>query len=219
MGTTKNILIGVLALAIAWLVREKINSSKYQSRVESNLAAQQQELTAYELKNNQLVSTRKTIEVTNKELKRQIWVKDDSLNLLVKQFKKVKAAVKIEQEVEIRNIPMPYEVPVPYDFTRNLKKINKYYSLFGVSNSLGVTIDSLKIHNTQRIVIGTKRSYFKTTITTDVTNSNPHVNTTGITSQVATTPIHRLGLGFFVGYNLKLEPTFGAGLVYTPFFF
>ena len=110
-----------MALILGFLVREKINDIKYKSRVESNLTTTSAQVSTYELKNKQLVSSQKTIEVSNRELKRQIWVKDDSLKLLVKQFKKVKAAIKIEQVVKIDSIPIPYEVPVPFDFTRDFK--------------------------------------------------------------------------------------------------
>ena len=67
--------------------------------------------------------------------------------------------------------------------------------------------------------IGTKRSYFKTVLTADVSNSNPLINTIGISSQVTTVPIKRFGLSVFVGYDITLNPTVGVGVSYTPFFF
>ncbi|MDG1806126.1 MAG: hypothetical protein P8H68_13910, partial [Flavicella sp.] len=89
----------------------------------------------------------------------------------------------------------------------------------GISSHLGITLKDLKISNTQRLVVGVKRSYFKNTMTADVTNSNPLIQTTGISSQVTTVPIKRFGLSVFAGYDIALKPTVGVGVSYTPLFF
>ncbi|MFC2110492.1 hypothetical protein ACFLSU_07990 [Bacteroidota bacterium] len=219
MKNYKNILLATLVLVLVWLIREKINASNYHDRVESNLAAQQSEILTYKLKNGQQVASIKSLQVSKKELKKQLWVKDDSLHLLVKKFKKVKAAVRIKTEVRIDSVLVPFEVPVPFDFKKEFKLSTPDYSFSGEVTQLGVWIRDLRIPNTQRIVIGEKRSYFKTTLTTDVTNSNRYIQTTGISSQVTTVPIKRFGVSVFAGYDIRLQPTIGIGLSYTPFFF
>lgn len=219
MKQYKNIAIIVLILVVAWLIREKINASQQQKRVEKNLVAQKDEILTYKLKNGQQVATIKSLQVSQNELKKQLWVKDDSLDLMVRKFKKVKAAVVVKTEVFIDSIPVPYEVPVLCEFHREFALNDPNYSLRGISTHLGITLKDLNISNTQRLVIGEKRNFFKTTITADVTNSNPLIQTTGITSQVTTVPIKRFGLSVFAGYDITLRPTVGVGVSYIPFFF
>lgn len=219
MKKYKNIAIIVLVLVVAWLIREKINASQYEKRVEKNLTAQKDEISSYKLKNGQQVATIKSLEVSQNELKKQLWVKDDSLSLMIKEFKNVKAAVVVDTKVVIDSVPVPYEVPVPCEFYREFTFNDPNYSFRGVSSHLGITLKDLQIPNTMRLVLGEKRNFFKTTITADVTNSNLLIQTTGITSQVTTVPIKRFGVSVFVGYDITLQPTVGVGVSYTPFFF
>jgi len=219
MKNYKNILLIVLALAMAWLIREKLNSVKYQKRVESNLLAKSDSISNFELKNGQQVASIRSLEVSEKELKNQIWVKDDSLSLMIKKFKYIKAAVVIKTVVQIDSIPIYYDVPVPCEFHREFKLDNPDYSLKGISTHLGITIKDLLIPNTQRLVLGWKRSYFKNTLTADITNSNPLIKTIGLSSQIATVPIKRFGVSVFAGYDIRLKPTVGVGVTYTPFYF
>jgi len=215
----KDIILIVLVLAIAWLIREKLTSIKYEKRTESNLLAKSDSISNFELKNGQQVASIRSLEVSEKELKNQIWVKDDSLNLMVKKFKNVKAAVVIKTEVQIDSIPIYYDVPVPCEFHREFKLDNPDYNLKGISTHLGITIKDLIIPNTQRLVLGWKRSYFKNTLTADVTNSNPLIKTIGLSSQITTVPIKRFGISVFAGYDISFEPTVGVGVTYSLFYF
>ena len=189
-----------------------VRSCGEQSRVNGNLEVLGSLVETYELKNGQLVTEKGVLEVSVKDLKNEIYVKDDSLQLLIKKFKDPQVVYKIKTKIVLDTMEVIYKVPVPFEFERDLLLFDPYYTLTGKSNNLGVTITSLSIPNTQRIVTGVKKGLFRTELSTSVTNSNPYIQTTDIITQKQYVPIRRLGVGVFGGIDITGEPTIGVGV-------
>ena len=211
----KNKIIVLLLLVLVYLVNEKCSSEKYKDRVEQNLNAQNDTIRNYQLKNGQQVSSIKTLQVSNDELKKQVWFKDDSLDVLLAKFNKVSAAVKIKTVVQIDCIFVPYEVNKKNELSRIFKIENESLKLKGSVQENGVVLEEIKIPNIQRIVIGQKKKYFKTLIYTEVTNTNKYLKTESINSQVTTVKNKRFGIGVFGGYDIAFRPTIGIGVSYN----
>lgn len=126
------------------------------------------------------------------------------LKTLVKEYKSIAAAGNVVQETRIDTILIPYDSIIDFDFNRNWFKNDKFYSLSGTSNQLGITIDSLKIPNTISFAIGEKKTgFFKTETKVNVVNSNPYVKTTGLDTYTYSQRKKRLGIGLSAGYGIK----------------
>ena len=182
------------------------------NRLNDNVDVLNSKVTTYELKNGQLVTEKGVLEVTEKDLRKQVYIKDDSLKLLIDKFKDPQIVYRIKSEIFIDSIPIPYKIPIQYEFERDLLVFTEHYTLTGKSTHLGVTIKDLTIPNTQRIVTGVKRGLFRTEISTSVTNSNPYIQTLDIETQKQYIPNRKLGVGAFAGIDITGNPTVGIGL-------
>lgn len=131
---------------------------------------------------------------------------DSTSNLkeLVKEYKSIDAAGNVNQETRIDTIRIPYDSIINFDFIRKWSKIDKFYSISGTSNQIGISIDSIVIPNTLSFAIGEKKTnFFKTETKVNVVNSNPYVKTTGLDTYTYSQRKKRLGIGFSAGYGIK----------------
>lgn len=142
------------------------------------------------------------------------------LKSIVRKFRTVQAAGNITIITKIDSIPVPYEVPVPCEFSRTWSKIDKFYSIYGKSNQFGNIIDSLSVPNLLSFAIGDKKvGFLKTEYRIETANSNPYIRTIGLDAYTLSLPVKRLGLSLYAGVgfstNFEFTPQIGVGLSYT----
>lgn len=138
---------------------------------------------------------------------------ESELKELAKKFK-VQAAGQIKTITKIDTIRIGYEVPVPFEFSRDWQKNDPFYSISGNSTQNGITINSLEIPNTLSFVMDKKKGNF----VIEAVNSNPHIKTTGLDAYSLKLPKKRFGLSIFAGYGMSdsgLSPLVGVGLGYN----
>lgn len=138
------------------------------------------------------------------------------LKRLVKNFRNVNVAGNVTTITVVDSIPVPYEVPVPVDFSRDFEKVTEHYSLSGISTNHGLTINNLALPNTLSFAIGDRKTgLFRSQYRIETVNSNPYVTTTGLDSYVLTSNKGLLSIGAQAGYGLTLHgpsPYVGAGI-------
>src|SRR5690606_16256520 len=126
------------------------------------------------------------------------------LKRLIKKFRSVDAAGNITTITKIDTIPIPYEVPIPCKFHRDWEKKTDFYSISGISDQNGITINDLTVPNTLSFVIGkNKKGWFNSEYVIEAVNSNPHVKTLGLDSYSVKVPKKRFGVIVFAGYGLS----------------
>lgn len=195
------LLYAVIALMAVLLIRSCHNNEVEEDRYHDNLEIQQQEIEIGKTKLGQITAEKNALVVSNKELRDELWVKDDSLQDLVKKFRKVKAAFVINTEVNLEPMTIP-AAPVDELGLRSFKRSTPYYKLSGaVLPNYDVRLDSLSMFNTQRLVLGVHKGFFNRTLTAEITNSNPYIQTTDLTTQVLSERVRRFGVGPFFGYD------------------
>ncbi len=198
----------VIIVVLAILLLRSCNKTQ---RLSENNEVLKEKVTVFKLKNGQLATSKGVLEVTERELRKQLFIKDDSLAALVKAHKKVKISYIIKTFTKFDSIFVPYDSAIPFAFSKKFARETAHYSIWGTSNQFGLEIEGLTFQNTQRLVTGVKRGFFNDKLTTSVTNSNPHIETTEIITQETSVRRKRFGLGVFAGFDIKLEPIYGVG--------
>jgi len=216
--SNKKVSLGLIAILLVLLTLSVVNScdkSNDVERVKNNMQNLEQEVEVSESKMGQVVSKVNTLNVTNKELQNQIWVKDDSLKDITRQFKRVISATVIETKVVIDTVDIPFKSEVESVFSRDFSASNPNYSIQGIARNTGISLSNITIINKQRIVIGKDRGFFRDNILIKVTNSNKKMHVIGMTSQNVVVNKKRFGLGPFIGLDHTGSATFGVALTYS----
>ena len=95
---------------------------------------------------------------------------------MIKKFSKIYAGVTIKENLTIKEVAMPFEIPIPCDFKPfPTQKITQDYRIYTTISKDYLGIDSLIIPNEATIIIGEKKSGFlgsKKEYSIDVRNSN-----------------------------------------------
>ncbi len=177
-------------------------------RFSSNNEALKDSIHTYRLSNKQLASEKKALVVTEKELKKGIFVKDDSLKSLLKKFKEVQTGTIVKTVTIIDSVKIPIK-------ENRFSHKEDYFNIEGRIDPDYLIIDNFKLNNTQRVVTGIKRGWFKDDLVTTVTNSNPLVSTRDIITQTVKVPTKRFSIAVFAGANYLGRPTIGIGLSYA----
>ena len=201
----------LLALVFLFLwLRSCHKAAQQASRYETNLRATQTKIRSYRLSNGQLAQEKALLLVTREELKEQVWVKDDSLQLLLKKLNDPLVTVKWKTQYVYDTVYIPFDTPVPAPFRRNFSKTGEWYSLSGTVDQNGISIDKLSIPNVQRLVVG----YQKGNPIVRVTNSNPYLTTEAMEGQIIKIPKRHWVLGVGGIWNIYEPPSGGFFLGY-----
>ena len=219
------IYIGVIVILIFVIFRQCNSATQQRQSQESVTEFLNDTIAYYQNEIGQQVAEKKAIQGDKAALAILLSKQIDStgqLKRLVLKYKNIAAAGNITQETKIDTVEIPYEVPVPVDFTRDFAANTDYYSISGTSNQNGVTLTDIQIPNTLSFAIGKKRTgFFRSEYRIEAINSNPYVQTTGLDSYTLEVPTKRLGLSLYAGYglgsNFTLQPSAGIALTYTLF--
>lgn len=148
---------------------------------------EKQEVEYYKNKLGTLTATVTASELSNKQLKDLILKKNDTLKKLASEFLQIRTVTRIKEVIKIDTVKVPFEVQIPCEFERLGKyDTDSHFKFNYVLNQTGFSISDIEIPNTQTIITGTKRKWIfgKQYLTTDITNSNPYINTTEVQSVV-----------------------------------
>lgn len=200
--------VGIIIFLISALVSRCSNEKE----LSANLDSLTSKMTTYKLKNGQLVTSVKSLTYSESELKELVLSKDKKLKELAGKSVKPKVVIQTVTETKIDTITVPYDVPVPYKFTREGVVVDKDYSFKYKSNELGVSINDFKLSkDTLNAVLGVKRKWFlgKETKTLDITHSNKKISETSILvvevkekKRFYETTLFKFGVGFVAGVAL-----------------
>ena len=213
------IVIFALLALVCFLVIKGCDQSNNIERFKTNAAALKEDISFTKSKLGQEIAGKSALEVTLKELKQGYWIKDDSLTDITRRFKKIQSATIIKTVVKIDSFKIPYKNPGDEYFNQSWSKETPLFAISGISTNSFMQINTLRLFNTQRIVIGTEKGFFNNTLSVKVTNSNPYITTKDILTQSVTIPNKRFGVGFFAGIDVTGKPTVGVGLNYSLFRF
>lgn len=197
------ILFLLVVVAVVWY-----NGNRKSDIVQDNYEILSSEVETWKNKYGNIVSEKQSLQVTNQDIKKQLYIKDSTLNDLVKKYRKVQSTTTINTVTKIDTITIRSERVDSANF--KFSSFHKYYSISGSYNDEQLLIDSLVIPNIQNIVIGKKRGE----ITASVVNSNPYIKTTGMNTQVIRVPSKRFGIGVFGGVDVTGSPTLGVGVTF-----
>ena len=133
----------------------------------------------------------KTLNVNKAQLQQTLLAKDKQLASFAKQFSQIKTVIKYSQLIKYDTITITYKDTVPCAFDRFGKINTKWYRFNYTTNNKGITIDSLTINTQATVITGFKRSWFlgKETLITTVTNTNPNIAITSLTSAQVIVPV------------------------------
>jgi len=171
----------------------------------ANVEALNKEAKVYRLKNGQLVTSVENLNFTNSQLKNSILMKDKKVKELVNKFSNVKSVTKYVTNTKFDTIKLVYQDSVPCNFERIDSVLQEWYHIAYKSNQKGVTFTELSIPDSIIVASGEKRKWFwgKRTSVTDITHSNPFVETEQIqhveVQEIAKwfdSTIFKIGLGF-----------------------
>ena len=207
IASTLHRLSPLLALVFLFLWLRACNSAAQQvDRYQSNLDARDSQLRSYRLSNGQLAHDKDLLEVIARELKNQVWIKDDSLQLLLKKLKDPVLAVQWKTRYRYDTVFIPVKIPVTEEFQRHFSKQEEWFSLSGSLDRNGISIKELSIPNTQRLVVGHKNG--KPVVS--VTNSNPFIITDEMEGQLVKLPRKHWVLGVGATWNIYEAPSGGV---------
>jgi len=217
MKTTPYILV-ILALVLlsAHLYREKrINNDTYQS----NMEVLNDEVAVHKNKLGQMVAQRKVFQGEKKQLEELIQTQGAQLQEALKKTKPT-TATRIITETKIDTVLVPYKVHSGVEFSLPFSANTDHYSISGVADTKGVNIYELMIPNEQSVVVGRKKiGFLKYEYRAEVTNSNPLISVTDLSSFDFRVPKKRFGIGAFAGVQPDGTLTVGAGITYSFLWF
>ena len=177
----------IIIILIVLLFREGCNQKKVDDLIDeiSNYKTESQ---VYKTKLGLEINTNRALTLSSQKQMRTLIATNDTLMDWIKQFKVINGVVTLRETTIIKEIVVPFDRIIPCDFKPfSANKINKDFLFYTTIANTGLTIDSLKIPNESKIVIGEKREgilKLKTKLVVDVNNSNPYIVTSNISGYV-----------------------------------
>ncbi len=177
----------------------------------ANIDSLNKELTTYELKNGQLVTSVENLVYSKEQLKKSLIMKDKKVKELTDKFSNIKSVTKFITKTKFDTITLAYKDSVPCNFEKTDSVLKEWYHIAYKSNQKGITITELSIPDSVIVASGEKRKWFwgKRTSVTDITHANPFVETESIQHVEVQAPakwydstILKIALGFIGGILL-----------------
>lgn len=202
----KNIAIVILAVALLFSWKSCKNNLDLKN---SAIASLNDSTKHYRNKLGTITAEKNILEVSNKDFKKIVAQMGSNYEKLSSEFSRIKHMTVIKQEVRIDTVPVPFEVPVPFDFERKGNYDSEWLKFNYLTNQNGNTFSDFIIPNEQTVLNGFKRKWFlgRQTLKTDVTNTNPYIVTTDVQTIEVVVPKRFYDTRLF---NMVL----GAGLFY-----
>lgn len=177
----------IAALVIVLLFREGCSQRKTDELI-ADISNYKTEAQVYKTKLGLEVSTNRGLALQSQDQIKTLLASNDTLKEWINEFKEIKGAVTVRETTIVREIVVPFDKVIPCDFKPfSANKINKDFQFYTTISNTGLTIDSLKIPNESKIIIGEKRDGFlklKSKLVVDVNNSNQYIQTSNISGFV-----------------------------------
>ena len=178
----------IIILLVAFvLLRESCNQNKVDELI-ADISNYKTEAQIFKTKLGLEISTNRGLALQSQEQMKTLLASNDTLREWINEFKEIKGAVTVRETTIIKEVAVPFDKVIPCDFKPfSANKVNKDFQFYTTISNTGLTIDSLKIPNESKIVIGDKREGFlklKTKLVVDVNNSNPYIVTSNISGYV-----------------------------------
>lgn len=180
-------ILSICCLIIFLLIREGCNQ-RHTDKLISDISNYKTDAETYKTKLGLDISTNNALALETQEQVKTLMATNDTLKQWVSKFKEIKGGVIIKETTIIREVAVPFDKLIPCDFKPfPANKITKDFLFYTTVANTGLTIDSLKIPNESRIIIGDRREGFlklKTSLVVDVNNSNPYIQTSNISGYI-----------------------------------
>ena len=170
--------LAIIILIVALLI--SLQKCQEQSNLrESNLSAMNDSIKHYKNKLGTITAEKKVEQMTKSDFENYVLENDKKLAVLTKEFSKVRQVIKASKNVRIDSIKVPFETKIPCDFKVEGDYQSEWYNLGYKITPDGLTIEPFNTWNEQTVITGFKRKWFlgKQYMTTDITNSNPFLQT------------------------------------------
>ena len=138
----------------------------------------------YEAENGKLVAYNDALELQNETQAKALLSKDEDFKLLLDGIKDLDAAGSVTTITNIYNDTVKLHDTIPCDFEPiPMDKHTKGYDFYATITPSDLIIDSLFIPNEMKFVVGEQKiGLFKKERRIEVINSNPLIQTTGVTA-------------------------------------
>lgn len=181
-------LVGVIIVLIAFLLLREGCNQRSVDKLISDIANYKTEAETYKTKLGLEINTNRALALETQDQIKSLIATNDTLKEWVNEFKEIQGAVTIRETTIVKEVAVPFDRPIPCDFKPfKANKLSKDFQFYTTIANTGLTIDSLKIPNEAKILIGEKKEGFlklKTKLVVDVNNSNPYVMTSNIAGYV-----------------------------------
>ena len=185
--THRNYIIAIIIIVAIFLFRECSNQNKTDKLV-SDIANYKTESSVYKTKLGLEINTNRALALETQDQMKSLLASDDTMREWISKFKEIKGGVIVRETTIVREVPVPFDKVIPCDFKPfQAKKETKDFLFYTTIANTGLTIDSLKIPNEAKIIIGDKRTGFlkmKSSLVVEVNNSNPYIKTSNISGFV-----------------------------------
>lgn len=143
--------------------------------------------TAYHYKgeNGKLIAYNQALELQNEDQVKALLKKDEDFRVLLDGFKNINATGSVTNIFQVKSDTIKLTDTIPCDFNpiSVSKERDSIYSIYATITPSELIIDSLKIQNTMKFVVGEKKTgLFKKEKRIEVLNTNPNIKTTGTTA-------------------------------------
>lgn len=177
----------IVTLIVILLFREGCNQRNVDKLI-SDIANYKTDAETYKTKLGLEINTNRALALETQEQMKSLIATNDTLREWLDEFKEIKGGVVVRETTIVREVAVPFDRPIPCDFKPfKANKISKDFQFYTTIANTGLTIDSLKIPNEAKIIIGDKKEGFlglKTKLSIDVNNSNPYIKTSNISGFV-----------------------------------
>lgn len=187
MNKDKIYISTIIIVIIVFLFRESFNRMETNKLV-ADIANYKTESTVYKTKLGLEINTNRALSLQTQDQMKSLLASNDTMREWVKEFKEIKGGVVIKETTIIKEVAVPFDRNIPCDFKPfPAKKETKDFQFYATIANTGLTLDSLKVPNESKIIIGEKRKGFlnlKSELVVDVNNSNPYIKTSNISGFV-----------------------------------
>ena len=187
MSRDKIYIAVILVLLFIFFIREGCNRAETNKLV-ADISGYKTESQTYKTKLGLEISTNRALVLKTQDQIKTLLASNDTLKEWINEFKSIKGGVVVRETTIIQQVAVPFDKIIPCDFKPfPAKKETKDFQFYATIANTGLTLDSLKIPNESKIVIGEKRKGFlnlKSELAVDVNNSNPYIKTSNISGYV-----------------------------------